>query len=71
MFLGSRFGAKLGDIVKNLDKLKIMKGLFLSLGEKNWNSLFKILAIIERNYSILISSKADVLQLFTYAGDYR
>ena len=32
MFLGSRFGAKLGEIVKNLDNFKTMKGIFLSLG---------------------------------------
>lgn len=46
MYLGSRFGAKLGEVVKNLDRLKSVKGSFMSLGEKNWNSLFKILAII-------------------------
>jgi hypothetical protein len=32
MFLGARFGPKLGEAVKNLDKLKSIKGVFLSLG---------------------------------------
>ena len=71
MFMGSRFGAKLGQIVKNLEKFKTMKGLFLSLGEKNWNNLFKILAIIQRNYSIILNSRGQVLHLFTYNGDSR
>ena len=69
MFLGSRFGAKLGDIVKNLDKLKTMKGVFQCLGDKDWDKLFKILGIIERNYSIVMDSKRQVVQLFTYNGE--
>lgn len=45
MFLGSRFGPKLAEAIKGLDKFKAIKGLFLSLGEKNWNRLFEVLAI--------------------------
>jgi len=57
MYLGSRFGAKLGEAVKNLDKLKSIKGSFMSLGEKNWDALFKLLTLIERNYSYMQTSK--------------
>ena len=46
MFLGNKFGPKLGEIVKNLDKIKPIKGLILSLGQKNWQQLFKILEIV-------------------------
>lgn len=45
MFLGSRFGPKLAEAIKGLDKFKAIKGVFLSLGEKNWNRLFEVLAI--------------------------
>lgn len=71
MFLGTRFGSKLGEIVKNLDKLKTMKGSFLALGEKSWNQLFKVLAITQRNYSVLLNHKAEVKQVFSCEGDSR
>jgi hypothetical protein len=32
MFLGNKFGPKLGEIVKSLDKIKPIKGVILSLG---------------------------------------
>lgn len=67
--MGARFGPKLGEIVKSLDKLKIIKGTFLSLGEKNYNKIFDVLNISERNYSVLLNSGGEVVQIFSFDGD--